>query len=285
MYDYSIIMPAKNEAKSLDELIPKIINIASDINAEIIVVDDGSTDHTAEICHKYGINYIKNPYTKGNGASIKVGANEANGKYLIFMDADGQHDPDNIKLMLEVMKQGIDMVVGSRYKNSHANISRGFANKLYNILASWMVGHKISDLTSGFRVVNEYKFKQFINLLPNGFSYPTTITMAFYRAGYSVNYVPMSFHKRKGNSHINPFQDGIRFLLIIFKIGTLYSPLKIFFPLSIIHILLGFFYYIYTYFSFGTFTNMSALLVSNGLLIFLIGLVSEQITALIYSNK
>jgi hypothetical protein len=177
------------------------------------------------------------------------------------------------------------MVVGAREAKSQASWGRWLANGFYNWLSSWVVGHRIADLTSGFRAIKADKFREFISLLPNGFSYPTTITMAFFRAGYTVGYIPIIAHKRIGKSHIKPLRDGIRFLLIIFKIGTLYAPLKLFGPLSLGFFSLGLGYYSYTFLTAGRFTNMGTLLFITSLLIFLIGLVSEQITQLLYKNS
>ena len=278
----SIIIPAKNEALGLQSLLPKLK--AKFPNDEIIVVNDGSTDNTVEICTSAGVRLINHPYCKGNGASIKTGANAAKGETLVFMDGDGQHSVENIEQTLKKYNEGYHMVVGARSFRSQASVGRWMANSIYNKLASWMVGQRVGDLTSGLRAVNRNKFKEFLYLLPNGFSYPTTITMSFFRAGYSVGYTPISVGARlhKGGSHIKPIKDGLRFLLIIFKIGTLYSPLKIFFPLSLFHFFCGCSLYMYTYIYFGRFTNMSALLFTTSVLIFLIGLISEQITALIY---
>ncbi len=221
----------------------------------------------------------------GNGAAVKSGARTATSDILVFMDADGQHDPVDIARLLAKLEEGFDMVVGARTTDSQANVGRSLANKLYNKLASWMVGHHIDDLTSGFRVVRANKFREFLHLLPNGFSYPTTITMAFFRAGYPVTYVPIRAQKRTGKSKIRPLQDGLRFLLIIFRVGTLYSPLKVFVPLALLHFLLGVEHYIYTYLTQSRFTNMSALLFMASVMIFLIGLISEQITNLLYSRR
>jgi glycosyltransferase involved in cell wall biosynthesis len=279
----SIIIPAKNEKLGLSKLLPNLKTIKSVF--EIVVVNDGSTDETKQICHDNDVIVVNHPYSKGNGAAIKSGARAAKGDVFLFMDADGQHQLEDVLKLIKEFKQGrFDMVVGARGGESQASIARLFGNGMYNKIASYMTGHKIEDLTSGLRIVNAVKFKQFLYLLPNGFSYPTTCTMAFFRAGYSVKYVPIFTPKREGKSHINLFKDGSRFFLIIFKIGTLYSPLKLFFPASLIFFFLGFIYYLYTYFTDGRFTNMGALLFSVSVLIFLLGLVSEQITALMYKD-
>ncbi len=277
----SIVLPAKNEAAALRELLPKLR--AAKPAAEIIVVNDGSTDETENLCTQHGVQCLSSPYSMGNGAAIKRGARAARGEILVFMDADGQHDPVLIDQMLKRLDEGYDMVVGARSRDGQANFSRGLANRFYNRLASWMTGHKVMDLTSGFRVVRAERFREFLHLLPNGFSYPTTITMAFFRSAYPVAYEPIPVYSRVGTtSHIRPLRDGLRFLLIIFKIATLYSPLKLFVPTGFAFFMLGASYYAYTFLMSGRFTNMSALLLSAAVIIFLIGLISEQITALTY---
>jgi glycosyltransferase involved in cell wall biosynthesis len=230
-----------------------------------------------------GVRVVTHPYSKGNGAAIKTGARHATGDILIFMDGDSQHRAEDIPRLLAKLDEGYDMVVGARVsRKSQAGLHRAAANGFYNRFATWMTNHEVPDLTSGFRVVKAGLFKRFLYLLPNGFSYPTTITMAFFRSGYSVAYEPIEVEKRIGKSHIRLWRDGVRFLLIIFKIGTLFSPLKLFLPISLAFFLTGFGYYAYTFLSSGRFTNMSALLFITSVLVFLIGLVSEQITALMY---
>ena len=283
MNNLSIVIPAKDEAESLKFLLPKLKEQQN--QAEIIVVNDGSVDNTSDICKANNIMEIVHPYSMGNGAAIKAGARAATGKIIVFMDADGQHKPEDINCLLEALDENYDMVVGARSSESQASVGRSIANRFYNWLASKMVNHKVQDLTSGFRAVRREKFLEFINLLPNAFSYPTTITMAFFRAGYAVKYIPIVAEKRIGKSHIKIIRDGFRFVIIIFKIGTLYSPLKIFLPISLVLFLTGISYYLYTFINYGRFTNMSATILSSSLLVFLIGLVSEQITSLIYQNK
>lgn len=279
----SIILPARNEAQNLRRFLPELRALFPD--AEIIVVDDGSTDDTVAVCEACGVLSISHQYSKGNGASIKTGARAASHDTLVFMDGDGQHKPADVQRLLEVYREGYDMVVGARSAASQASVGRLVANTLYNRLASWISGQPILDLTSGLRVVNRRKFKQFLYLLPNGFSYPTTITMAFFRAGFSVKYVDIHAGVREGKSHINLVKDGLRFFIIIFKIGTLYSPLKIFMPIAGAFFTVGLGYYLYTYYNFHSFTNMSATLFTAAIVVFLIGLVSEQVTTLIYKDS
>ena len=277
----SVILPAKNEAEGLRQTLPRLRQAQPD--AELIVVDDGSTDDTAEVAAAHGAKVLSSPYSMGNGAAIKRGARAASGEILVFMDADGQHDPEQIAGLLDRLGQGYDMVVGARDSSGQASAGRSLANGFYNRLASWMTGHRVADLTSGFRAVRADRFREFLHLLPNGFSYPTTSTMAFFRSAYPVDYMPIQVARRVGNnSHIRPIKDGIRFLLIIFKIASLYSPLKLFAPTAAVFFLAGTGWYAYTFATRHQFTNMSMLLFSAAVIVFLIGLISEQITNLTY---
>ena len=279
----SVVLPAKNEAGAIGDTVAKIK--ALNIVHEILVINDGSTDNTKQLAIDAGANVVSHPYSKGNGAAIKTGARHAVGDVIIFMDADGQHDPQDISRLLDKIEEGYDLVVGARQKGSQASLGRGVANGLYNNLATYMTEHKVEDLTSGFRAVRAEKFREFLYLLPNGFSYPTTSTMAFFRAGYSVSYIPIHAAKRIGKSHIKPLKDGVRFFIIIFKIATLFSPLKMFLPIAICLFLMATGWYGYTLYEFGRFTNMSALLYTGSIMIFLMGLISEQITALMYKDR
>lgn len=278
----SVVIPAKNEAASIGGLLRELALLP--MVYELIVVDDGSTDATAEIAAQAGALVIRHPYSKGNGAAIKSGARKASGGILVFMDGDGQHRPEDVPRLLARLDAGCDMVVGARQKGSQASVGRGLANKCYNWLASYMTGHRVEDLTSGFRAVRADKFREFLYLLPNGFSYPTTSTMAFFRAGYSVAYEPIHAARRVGKSHLRIWRDGLRFLLIIFRIATLYSPLKLFFPVAFAMFIAASGWYAHTLFHMGRFTNMSALLYTGSVITFMMGLISEQITALMYKD-
>lgn len=286
MNDYSnisVVIPVKNEGVNLEKLLPKLLNCVQ--GAEIIVVDDGSTDNTEEILITHNVKKISHKVSMGNGAAIKSGARVASGDVIVFMDGDGQHDPSLIPILLAKFNEGYDLVVGARTSDGQASIGRGIANSFYNWFASTVTGFRIEDLTSGFRVVRANKFRKFIHLLPNGFSYPTTSTMAFLRSGFRVTYVKIPVHSRVGKSHLKPIKDGIRFLIIIFKVATLYAPLKVFLPISALFFGLGLARYAYTYFTIGAFTNMSALLIVTSIQVFLIGLVSEQVTSLMYKDE
>jgi len=282
--EISIILPAKNEADSLKSLLPALRERFPEV--EIIVVNDGSTDDTADVCRQYEVNMLSHVYSMGNGAAIKTGARNAKGNILVFMDADGQHDPDDVHSLIEGIRQGYDMVVGARHLDSHASVTRRIGNSIYNRLASWMTGYPILDLTSGFRAARARHFNKFLYLLPNRFSYPTTSTMAFFRSGLPVGYVPIraSTRSTETKSHIRLFHDGFRFLIIIVKIGALFSPMRFFLPISGALLTAGLCYYAYTYFSWGRLTNMSAILFLSSLFTFLIGVVSEQVSALHYKD-
>jgi glycosyltransferase involved in cell wall biosynthesis len=278
----SIILPAKNEAENLVTLLPQITNLLP--SAEILVINDGSQDNTAHVAIELGAKVLNHPVSMGNGAAVKTGARHATGDILVFLDADGQHNAVDIASLLEKLNEGYDMVVGARNPKSHASWWRRFANGFYNRFASFMTGQRIEDLTSGFRAVRADKFRKFLYLLPNGFSYPTTSTMAFFRSGFPVGYVPIHAGYRKGKSHIRLFQDGLRFLIIILRVGTLFSPMRLFIPISMSVFAIGLSYYGYTFFTSGRFTNMSALLILSALIIMLIGVLSEQISSLHYKS-
>ena len=280
----SIVIPAKDEELGLAILLPELVQLYPE--AEIIVVNDGSSDTTKEVAEAAGANVISHPYAKGNGAAVKSGARAAKGDFIVFMDGDGQHSAADVGRLLAKVEEGYDLVVGARSgRSSQASVARWSANAIYNGFASWMVGRKIDDLTSGFRCVNRRKFLSFLYMLPNGFSYPTTSTMAFFRVGYSVGFVPIEVSKRLGKSHVKLVKDGVRFLLIIFKVGTLYSPLKEYFPAAVFTSALGVVNYVLTVMSTGyRFTNGTTLLVLTGAIMFLIGLLSEQLTNLQFKD-
>jgi glycosyltransferase involved in cell wall biosynthesis len=276
--DISIVIPVFNEAANLAALLDKIqaLKLA---RAEIIVIDDGSVDQSAEVALSAGASVIRHPYNIGNGAAVKSGIRAARGRLLVLMDGDGQHKPEDIpKLLAEAANY--HMVVGARAKGSKLRFHRYAANQVYNLLASYVTRFKVQDLTSGFRILSRRDARRFIDLLPNTFSYPTTLTLAFLRSGFTVKYVPIQTLYRAGQSKISLVTDGIRFLLIITKIATLFSPFRVFLPVSIFFFLAGFGNYLYTYFTQGRFTNMSVFMLTTAVIIFMLGLVSEQIALL-----
>lgn len=275
MKEVSLIIPAYNEGSTIGDLIKKLRKLYD--GCEIIVINDGSTDDTGVVAKEAGALVYNHPYNIGNGAAIKTGIRIASGEVLVFMDGDGQHNPEDIKRLLSFFPE-FDMVVGARDGGSQASNSRAFGNWVYNKLASYVTKFKIRDLTSGFRAIKSNVARQFVYLLPNTYSYPTTFTLSVLRNGRSLKYVTVKVEKRKnGKSKIRFFSDGVRFFLIITKICTLYSPLRIFLPISFFLFVTGLFYYVYTFLSWGRFTNMSALLFTTSIIIFMMGLVSEQI--------
>ena len=280
-YEVTILLPAYNEEQAIAETIWNIRERYPEF--EILVVDDGSTDNTMRVAMEAGANVWPHPYNIGNGAAVKTGLRMAQGEWIIMMDADGQHKPEDIARLLE-HKDRFDMVVGARTKHSDTSLHRDIANKLYNCFASYVTKFKVEDLTSGFRLVRASTVRQFIYLLPNTFSYPSTLTMAYLRSGRTVKYIPIQTRRRKGKSKIKLLQDGSRFFLIITKVATLFSPLRVFLPTSIFLFLLALGYYLYTFLTQGRFTNMSALLFNSSLIVFMIGLVAEQISQMRYDR-
>ena len=281
----SIVLPAFNEEKGLDRLLPELRKLYP--TYEILVIDDGSTDASKSICIQNSVKVISHPYPMGNGAAIKSGARHASGDILVFMDADGQHNPEDIKLLVEKLcNEKYDMVVGARVLSTHSSPMKRAGNWFYNRLASIMTGHTILDLTSGFRAVKADIIRKFLYLLPNGFSYPTTSTMAFFRSAHPVGYITIHAGIRQQGTHskINIFKDGIRFFVIILKIGALFSPMRFFLPISGMLLLTGLTYYGYTYYTWARLTNMSTILFLSSLFTFLIGIVSEQVSALHYKD-
>jgi len=279
----SIIVPAYNESQTVGQVVRQIKELHPDF--ELIVVDDGSADRTATAAQEAGATVIRHPYNIGNGAAIKSGIRTASGDILVFMDGDGQHSPKNIKTLLEYMPE-YDMVVGARPLSQQASWGRAIGNKFYNSLASYVAKFLIKDLTSGFRAVKSEIAEKLLYLLPNSYSYPTTLTLGVLRNGMSVKYVPINVRTRKtGKSNIRLFRDGVRFFMIITKICTLYSPFRVFLPVSFFIFLLGLIYYIYTFISWGRFTNMSALLFTTSILIFMLGLISEQVSQIKYEQS
>ena len=280
-YEVTILLPAYNEAGVIGETIRAIRALHPDF--EILVVDDGSTDNTMREAMEAGANVWPHPYNMGNGAAIKSGLRCARGEWVLMMDADGQHKPEDIARLLE-HKDRYDMVVGARTRQSETSAHRDLANWVYNRFASYVTRFKVEDLTSGFRLVRLSVARQFIYLLPNTFSYPSTLTLGYLRSGRTVKYIPIQTKARVGKSKIKLLKDGTRFFLIITKIASLFSPFRVFLPISMGFFVTGLCYYAYTFLTQGRFTNMSALLFNSSIIIFMIGLVAEQISQMRYDR-
>ena len=271
----SVIIPAYNEENTLGDLIKRIKTLHPDY--ELIVINDSSTDRTAEIAERAGATVFNHPYNMGNGAAVKSGIRHAKGETLVFMDGDGQHDPDDIARLINFLPE-YDMVVGARNMSGQASAVRAVGNTLYNWFASYVAKFKIQDLTSGFRIVKSNIARQLLYLLPNAYSYPTTMTLSILRNGRTLKYVSIAVNNRKsGKSNIGLLKDGTRFFIIMVKICTLYSPFRVFLPVSFFLFSTGLAYYIYTFVSSRRFTNMSALLFTTSIIVFMMGLISEQI--------
>jgi glycosyltransferase involved in cell wall biosynthesis len=281
--EISIIIPAYNEAQNIGKVISDIKALHP--NFEIIVVNDGSSDDTVSVASAAEAVVYSHPYNIGNGAAIKSGIRIASGEVLVFMDADGQHSPEELNSLLEHIP-AYDMVVGARQRRGQASWGRAMANHVYNGLASYVTKFYVQDLTSGFRVIKSDIARHLLYLLPNTYSYPATLTLGVLRTGRSVKYVPIKGQPRKGGkSKVRIVRDGVRFFMIITKICGLYSPLRIFLPTSCAVFFTGLGYYLYTFLTAGRFTNMSALLFTTSILIFMLGLVSEQISQMRFERS
>lgn len=279
----SVVMPAYNEEAVIGSILDRLEKLQ--LIDEIIVVDDGSTDHTAEAAAVHAnVRVVRHPYNIGNGASVKSGIRAATGDVIVLMDADGQHPPEEIPNLLQHIGQ-YDMVVGARNASSEAQQHRKLANRIFNAYASYVVGYPVPDLTSGFRALRASIAKNFVYLLPNTFSYPTTLTIAFFRSGYAVKYQPFASPARIGHSKVRPLRDGLRFLLTITRLGVLFVPMKIFLPVSLTLILLGGGYVISQLSLYRRFSGFGGLITTIGIFIFMLGLVSEQIALLRLVNS
>ncbi len=276
--ELSIIIPAYNEAGALGAVL-STIHAQPLPTYEIIVVDDGSTDDTAAVAAAHGARTIRHPYNIGNGAAVKTGLRAARGSSVVLLDGDGQHPPAAIAALLEPLTD-YHMVVAARVRRSEAGWHRLVANRFFSWFASYVAQYRVEDLTSGFRAMRRRNAMRFVDMLPNTFSYPTTMTLAFLRSGLAVRYVTVEFGQRTGQSKIRLWRDGIRFLLIISKVATLFAPFRVFLPVSAAFLLTGLGYYAYTFLTAHRFTNMAALLLSTSVIIFMLGLVSEQIAQL-----
>jgi glycosyltransferase involved in cell wall biosynthesis len=271
----SVVIPAFDEEQAIGEVVRELL--ARHAWREVLVVDDGSSDRTAERAAEAGARVIRHPYNKGNGAAVKTGIREARGEVVLLLDADGQHAPDDAEALVRAVGE-YDMAVGARASSDQAAL-RAFGNAVLKGLASWLTGRPIADLTSGFRAARRDRLLEVLSLLPNGFSYPTTSCLALMKAGHSVTFLPIRARRREGQSKLRPFREGVRFVLIILKVVTLYSPLKVFFPISLASFLLGVAYGVWNVWQKGNIPMGAGLLIQLAVVVFLFGLISEQIAA------
>lgn len=278
----SIVIPAFNEAATIAPLVAGLLGAAP--WHEILVVDDGSSDETGARAAAAGARVIRHPYNKGNGAAVKTGIRHAVGTFILIVDADGQHQPDDATRLVAHL-DAYDLVVGARSPGTQAGSARRIGNGLLNRLASYLTEQPIPDLTSGFRAARRECLLEFLHLLPNGFSTPTTTTLAFMKAGYSVRFEPIDAARRQGHSKIRLGPDGVRFFLILLKVITIFSPLKIFLPVSAAAFLLGAAYAAWTIATQAHVTNSSVLLILMSVVFLLVGLLSEQISSLRFERR
>jgi glycosyltransferase involved in cell wall biosynthesis len=277
----SVVVPARDEAANLGALLQELHLVLAPLAlpfVEVVVVDDGSQDATAAIALAAGARVLRHEQGLGNGAAVKRGIRAALGDWILLLDGDGQHPPDAIPAMLALAERA-DLVVGSRGGRG-GQPHRNFANRVYSALASYVIGRHIPDLTSGFRLLRADVARDLLYLLPNTFSYPTTITMSMMRAGHQVAFHPIEVRQRRGKSHVRLLADGSRFVLIILRVATFFAPLRVFLPLSLLVALAGLGWYAYTFVTEGRFTNMAVLLLGQAAMLFALGLISEQIAAL-----
>ena len=274
----SVVIPVFNEEENIVGVIERLRKTVGD-DAEVIVVDDGSTDRTPALLEKENVQTVRHPYNKGNGASIKTGTRTATRDFILFMDGDAQHRPEDIPKLIEHLDT-YDMVVGARTPETVQSTGRRLYNKSLNYFASYITGHPIPDLTSGFRAIKRKVARGFLHLLPNSFSYPTTITLSMMRAGFSVGFVPLTFDTRRGHSKIRPVRDGLRFMTILARIASIFSPMRVFLPISLFFFGGGIVWYIYTFITSHRFTNLTLFMLSTGVVVFMLGLVAEQISLL-----
>ena len=278
----SVIIPAYNEAPAIAGVVSAMA--AAGAWREIIVVDDGSADRTAALAQEAGAIVVRHPYNKGNGAAVKSGIRRASGEFVLIVDGDGQHRAADAQRLVARLGE-YDLVIGARAGVTQATSTRRFGNALLNQFAGYLTGRQIPDLTSGFRAARREHLLEFLHLLPNGFSTPTTTTLAFIKGGYNVAFEPTEADARLGDSKIRLARDGTKFLMIILKTVTLFSPLRVFFPVALVSFLVGVGYAIWTIATQSHVTNSSVLLIVLAVMVFLVGLVSEQISTLRFEGR
>jgi glycosyltransferase involved in cell wall biosynthesis len=278
----SVIVPAFHEAEGIADVVSALVTAGP--WHEIIVVDDGSRDDTGGRARAAGATVLRHPYNKGNGAAVKTGLRHATGVHVLIVDGDGQHSPSDARRLVERLGD-FDLVIGARAAATQATIGRRAGNAALNGFATYLTGRRIPDLTSGFRAAKRTVLVEFLHLIPNGFSTPTTTTLACIKAGYSVEFVPIEAGRRQGSSKIKFARDGAKFFMIIVKIVTFFSPLRVFLPVSIVCFSVGALYAAWTIATQSHLTNSSVLLIVVSVVIFLMGLVSEQIAALRFEGR
>lgn len=280
-FSLSIVIPAYNEGTTIGNIIAQVHELHP--YAEVVVVDDCSSDNTALVASAAGANVISRPYNIGNGAGVKTGVRAATGDVVIIMDGDGQHNPADISRLLGHIGR-YDMVIGARSRAGQQNWIRWLGNSLINRLGSYLTGLKMEDLTSGFRAFRRDILLHYIHLLPNQFSWPTTSALAFAKAGYHVRFEPIAMQRRQGGrSHQKLLKNGLKFTIIIFRIISLFNPLRIFIPVMLLFILLSVVSYFLGVANDGNWLHLpptAMFCLIAALFFFFFGLLAEMISAL-----
>ena len=278
----SVVVPAFNESGSIAGVVTALRAVAP--WHEVIVIDDGSTDGTGKAAQDAGARVVRHPYNKGNGAAVKSGIRAATGEWIAIVDADGQHRGEDARRIVDKLGD-YDLVIGARDPHTQATMGRRVGNGLLNRLASYLTERPIPDLTSGYRAARREYLLEFIHLLPNGFSTPTTTTLAFIKAGYNVAFEPIAAQPRIGTSKIRLASDGAKFFLILLKVITIFSPLRIFAPISAAAFLVGAAYGAWNFIYHARIPNGAVLLLMFSVIVILVGLISEQISALRFEGR
>jgi glycosyltransferase involved in cell wall biosynthesis len=278
----TIVVPAFNEGESIATIVTALRAAAP--WHEVLVIDDGSTDGTGESSARAGARVLRHPYNKGNGAAVKTAIRAATTEWIAIVDGDGQHPAEDVMRLVSRLGD-FDLVIGAREPRTQATSLRRIGNALLNWVASYLTERPIPDLTSGFRAARRDHLLEFIHMLPNGFSTPTTTTLAFIKAGYNVAFEPIGARQRVGKSKIRLASDGAKFLLILLKVITIFSPLRIFAPISALTFLVGAVYGVWNFIYHARIPNGAVILLMFSISVLLVGLISEQIATLRFEGR
>lgn len=276
----SIIIPAYNEAEAIGPTLRKLSGMTFPIEHEIIIVDDGSTDDTYKVCSEFPVILLKHSVNKGYGAALKTGIRKSSGDRIIILDSDGQHDPDEISKFIDLLEE-YDMVIGERSAESFQVANRKLGKRIIRKVGEYLVEQKLPDFNSGFRAFRKDLILELLHMMPNGFSFSTTSTLAFLKEGYNIATLPINVKERVGRkSNVKFFKDGSKTMLLLFRIIMLFNPLKVFFPASIAISFFGLAFGVYGYIEFDKFSNTGVLMITLGMFLFFIGLLADQISIL-----
>jgi glycosyltransferase involved in cell wall biosynthesis len=280
----SIIIPAYNEEQSIEMVLKQLMHIMRPLNLsnfEIIVVDDGSKDQTGQQVQQFAdVKLVTHHTNRGYGAALKTGIMNAQYETICITDADGTYPNERIPdLLWSLAKGDYDMAVGARIGDNVAiPLIRRPPKWVINRLAEYVVGEKIPDLNSGLRIFSRKIAKRYFNLLPDGFSFTSTITLAMLTHGYSVGYIPIDYYHRIGQSKIQPIRSTLLFIRLVLMIGLYFAPLKIFVPISLLFIIGSVSWGIFSTIALGKLADVSTLMIMlTGVQIGIMGLLAELI--------